>query len=147
MQVNEAKSTVSMEIVAGKTDANNNWNFNGYYAGNNARIVVPQGYEITIDFVNQTGNLVAHSLGIDETMESWPATFQNPKPVFEGAITSNPTSMKGATRPGESETITFTASEAGKYAMVCYIPGHATAGMWIYFTVSGEGEAGFTELE
>lgn len=145
MQVDRKAETVQMEIIAGKTDANNNWNFNGYASGN-ARITVPRGYEITIDFVNQTENLVAHSLGIDETMESWPATFQKPEPVFEGAITSNPTSMADGTQPGESETIVFTASESGEYTMVCYIPGHATAGMWIYFTVSGEGDVGFTKL-
>ena len=63
-------------------------------------------------------------------------------PVFEGAVTSNPTSMMDATMPGQEESITFVADAAGEYAMVCYIPGHAATGMYIYFNVSAEGEAG-----
>ena len=89
---------------------------------------------------------MAHSLGIDERQSNWSTMFQDPQPVFEGAITSGATQIPTATQPGESETITFTASEAGEYAMVCYVPGHAIAGMWIRFTVSGEGEAGVREV-
>lgn len=140
MEVDRDASTVTMEIVAGLTNANNYWNFNGYINGE-ARIVVPQGFEVEIRFRNDDPNM-AHSLGIDETRGSWPAMIANPQPVFEGAITSSPTSMGESTLPGESETITFTAGEAGEYAMVCYIPGHATIGMWTYFVVSADGEAG-----
>ncbi len=142
MQVNDSNQTVAMEVVAARTSANSNWNFNGY-ANGNATITVPRGYEITIEFSNEDP-AVAHSLGIDELMDRWPATFKAPEPVFEGAITTNPTSMSRATAPGSSETITFTADRAGEYAMVCYIPGHATAGMWIHFNVSSDGTAGFS---
>lgn len=142
MQVNDSNQTVQMEVIAAKTSANSNWNFNGY-ANGNATITVPQGYEVTIEFSNEDP-AVAHSLGIDERMDRWPATFSAPEPVFEGALTSNPTSMSRATAPGSSETITFTADQAGEYAMVCYIPGHATAGMWIYFNVSSDGTSGFS---
>jgi uncharacterized cupredoxin-like copper-binding protein len=44
--------------------------------------------------------------------------------------------------PGESETITFTASQAGEYSLVCYVPGHAMIGMYVHFNVSADGEAG-----
>ena len=44
--------------------------------------------------------------------------------------------------PGETETVTFTADAAGTYTLVCYIPGHGTTGMWIYFVVSADGSAG-----
>ena len=140
IQVDRTASTATLEVVAGKTDANNSWNFNGYADGE-VVVVVPVDYEITVDFRN-ADQVVAHSLGIDEKRTSWPATFDDPQPVFEGAMTESPTSMSGATQPGESETLVFTADEAGEYTMVCYIPGHASAGMWIYFTVSAEGEAG-----
>ena len=43
--------------------------------------------------------------------------------------------MTDSTMNGETETITFTAGAAGEYALVCYVPGHATAGMWINFNV------------
>lgn len=142
MQVDDSNQTVSMEVIAAKTSANSNWNFNGYASGD-ATITVPRGYEITIEFSNEDP-AVAHSLGIDELMDRWPATFKAPEPVFEGAITTNPTSMSRATAPGSSETINFTADQAGEYAMVCYIPGHATAGMWIHFNVSSDGSAAFS---
>lgn len=144
MTVDEAANTVTMDIVAGSSDANNSWNYNGYYSGN-ARIVVPQGAEVTVNFTNED-QLTPHSLGIGETRDSWPATFQSVTPVFEGAVSSGANSMSDATQTGESETITFTASEAGDYAMICYLPGHANQGMWIYFRVSAEGEAGVQEM-
>ena len=146
MTVDEQNQTVTMEIIAGSTSANNNWNYNGYHAGgNNARIVVPQGYEVTINFENQD-DLSPHSVGIDAQVGDYPPTFQSIEPAFDGALSSGATSMSEATQPGASETITFTASEAGDYAMVCYLPGHATAGMWIHFRVSADGEAGLQEM-
>lgn len=140
MQVDRDASTVTMEIVAGETDANNHWNFNGFTSGE-ARIVVPEGFDVEIQFRNDDPNM-AHSLGIDEARDSWPAMISNPEPVFDGAITSSPTAMARATQPGDSETISFTADTAGEYAMVCYIPGHAAVGMWTDFAVSADGEAG-----
>ena len=45
-------------------------------------------------------------------------------------------------QPGESETITFVAGEAGRYSLVCLVPAHAVSGMWIGFEVSPELEPG-----
>jgi uncharacterized cupredoxin-like copper-binding protein len=51
--------------------------------------------------------------------------------------------MMESTAPGGgAETITFTASTAGDYAIVCVIPAHALQGMWIGFEVSASGESG-----
>ena len=141
MAVDHEAQTVTMDIVAGSTDANNHWNYNGYYNGN-ATIVVPVGYTITINFSNED-QANPHSVGVDPSAGgSWPAMFEDPQPVFEGAMTSNPTDMATATMPGASETITFVADTAGEYTLVCYIPAHAATGMWIFFTVSADGEAG-----
>lgn len=137
--VDEANQTVHMTITAGATDAKNYWNYNGYTDGA-MTITVPEGYTVTIDFVNEDPNM-AHSLGISSQTSGFGASL-TPDPVFEGALSSNPISMVDATMPGESETIEFTASTAGDYAMVCYIPGHAATGMWVLFNVSGDGSAG-----
>jgi hypothetical protein len=51
MSVDEAGMTVTLEIVAGKDDSNNRWNFNGYSRGNGT-IVVPAGYNVVINFRN-----------------------------------------------------------------------------------------------
>lgn len=139
----EGTSSVTLDIVAGQTSDNNAWNFNGYFGGE-GEIVVPVGAEVTINFSNEDQNM-AHSIGVDDRLSGFPANFSNPTPVFEGGMSSNPTSLTDATMPGQAETITFTASEAGEYSLVCYVPGHAAVGMYIHFTVSDAGEIGFRE--
>lgn len=141
MTVDEADQTVTMEIVAGQSNANNNWNYNGYYGGDGT-IVVPEGWEVTIEFSNED-QVNAHSISIESQVDDYPPTFTEANPVFDGAATEGPTQMASATQPGESETITFTASTAGEYGMVCLVPAHATQGMWLPFNVSSEGEVGF----
>ena len=140
MRVDTAAKTVTMDIVAGQSNANNNWNYNGYFNGN-ATITVPQGYQVTINFRNNDP-AIAHSLGIGTQVGNYPPQFQNPQPVFAGAMSTNPTDVMNATKPGATETIRFTAGTAGEYAMVCYVPAHATAGMWVRFNVSSDGTAG-----
>jgi sulfocyanin len=134
-------SNVSMDIIAGATDRGNYWNFNGVQFGE-MTITVPVGANVTINLSNEDPNM-AHSIGVSPGFDTAPAMVE-PNPVFEGAISSNPTSMTDATLPGQSETITFTASEAGEYTLVCYIPGHAVSGMWVRFVVSADGDAGVT---
>lgn len=138
MTVDEDAQTITLDIDAGSSDANNRWNYNGLYAGNGS-ITVPQGYEVTINFTNSDPTQ-PHSLGIDEPMDTWPATFENPEPVFDGAMTPDPATT--GTAPNGNATITFTADTAGEYEMVCYIAGHAVAGMVVPFTVSDDGSYG-----
>lgn len=138
----EGENTVTLEIVAGETPDNNAWNFNGYFGGE-GEIFVPAGAEVTIEFSNEDENM-AHSIGVDDRRENFPANFSSVEPVFEGGVSSNPTSLTESTLAGESETITFTAGEPGEYSLVCYVPGHAAVGMYIHFTVTEEGgEVGF----
>lgn len=138
--VDETARTVTIDLVAGQTDANNHWNFNGHVNGD-ATVVVPEGYEVTINLSNEDP-VNFHSVAALEAQATYPAMFESPTPVFEGAITSNATSMTEGTGPGESESITFTAGSAGNYALVCLIPAHATQGMWLGFEVSATGESG-----
>ncbi len=88
MIIDEASQTVTLDIVAGKDDSNNRWNFNGYSRGNGA-IAVPLGYTVTINFRNDDPN-IAHSIGVDARTGSFPATFQDLEPVFAGAIALPP---------------------------------------------------------
>jgi sulfocyanin len=134
-------SNVELDIVAGQTSKGNYWNFNGAQYGE-ITITVPVGAQVTINFQNDDPNM-AHSIGISPAFDTAPAMV-DATPVFEGAISADPTSMTESTLPGESEVVTFTASEAGEYTMVCYIPGHAVSGMWVRFRVSADGQAGVT---
>ncbi len=142
MAVDNDAKTVSIEVVAGKTNANNNWNFNGFVNGE-ASVVVPEGYTVTLTFKNNDPNMV-HSVGVGERLDAYPAMMENPAPVFAGAMSSNPTDMVNATKSGASETLHFTADKAGDYAFICYIPAHATTDMWMGFSVSAEGKAGLS---
>lgn len=139
--VDEGARTVTIDLVAGSTDANNRWNFNGY-ANGEATVVVPAGYTVTLNFENRDP-VNYHSVGVLEWAASYPAVFDAAVPVFDGAITTNATSMTEATAPGGgTETISFTASTAGEYALVCPVPAHAVTGMWIGFEVSASGDSG-----
>jgi FtsP/CotA-like multicopper oxidase with cupredoxin domain len=138
---NDAR-TVTLDITAGAIPDNNYWNFNGYIKGQLA-INVPEGYTVTINYVNEDPNM-AHSLGISSELSNFTMP-PSAEPVFAGAITENPQSMIDATMPGESETITFVADAAGNYTMVCYIAGHTAIGMWLFFNVT-DGEAGVQGL-
>jgi len=131
---------VTLDITAGLTDTGNYWNYNGYQNGD-LTISVPVGANVTINFQNNDPNM-PHSIGVSPGFDTPPATV-DATPAFEGAISSNPTSMTDATLPnGGTETISFVASEAGEYVLVCYIPAHAVSGMWVKFIVSADGEAG-----
>jgi len=132
-------TSVTLDITAGATNAQNYWNFNGFVGGQ-GEIVVPVGSTVTINFVNNDPNM-AHSVGIEAYRDSMMGAL-TPAPAFEGALSSNPGSMTDSTMPGESETLTFTVDTAGRYQMICYIPGHAQIGMWVTFIVSDDGSAG-----
>ncbi len=139
-QVDHDAQSVTIDLVAGATSAANYWNFHGLYGGR-GEVTVPEGYTITVNLINRDPAM-GHSVGVGERMATYPASFQNPQPVFEGAMTSNPTSMTESTMPGETETITFVASQAGEYAFICYVVGHASAGMYLNLVVSAAGDAG-----
>lgn len=138
-QVDHDAMTVTLDIEAGATPVNNHWNYNGATKGEWA-ITVPAGYTVTVNLSNSDPNM-AHSLGISPELTNF-AVPPMPEPVFEGAITQNPQSMVDGTMPGEAQTITFVASEAGNYSMVCYIAGHTAVGMWLYFVVAEGQDAG-----
>jgi sulfocyanin len=139
MSVDNTARTVGMTITAGSTPDNNYWNMNGAINGR-MTITVPEGYTVSIEFVNRDPNM-AHSLGVSPETTNF-MTPPAPNPVFPGAITENPGSMTDGTMPGETETIEFVAARAGNYSLVCYIPGHTAVGMWLYFNVSSDGAVG-----
>jgi hypothetical protein len=126
---------IEMDIVAGASPDNNHWNFNGATNGS-MTITVPQGAQVTINFRN-ADPAMAHSIGVAPATTPPPAT-PAAEPAIPGAISENATDIAQATLTGERETITFTASQPGQYTLLCYVPGHGLAGMWVRFNVGGE---------
>lgn len=118
-----AKSkTADWTMIAGKTNANGGENFDGYFKG--AMVVtVPVGWTVKVLFKNN-GSL-PHSL----VVEPWKENYNSPapKPAFPGAETTNPID---GTAPGGKQTLSFRATKAGKYRVICAVPGHAALGMW-----------------
>jgi len=113
------------------------WTFNGL-SGARSEIVIPEGYTVTINFTNNDPSM-AHSLVVSARAASYPSTFSETAASFPGAATSNPQSLTESTLPGETETITFVASSAGDYVILCQVAGHAVAGMFVNLTVVAEG--------
>ncbi|MGI9077220.1 MAG: sulfocyanin-like copper-binding protein [Gemmatimonadaceae bacterium] len=132
LEYDSATNTVKFPIVAGLTSDNNAWNFNGYSNGK-IRIIVPVGAKIEMPFSNMDGN-APHSFGvIAGSASAMPAAPG--KVVFPGAETRR---YEAGMRAGETDIVRFTAVIAGKYLLVCGVPGHATGGMWIWFEVSAK---------
>lgn len=142
-QHDSSANTVHITLTAGETPRNNHWNYNGAINGE-LDVTVPVGATVTIDLVNNDP-VMAHSVGVSDELTDF-AVAPEPVPVFDGAITENPTSMVEGGMPGSTQTITFVTDEAGSYSLVCYVPGHSAVGMWLFFTVSADGEAGVRGL-
>lgn len=143
IQVDHRDRVVRLTLVAGETDVNNHWNFNGYHDGN-ATVVVPQNYRVELELVNRDPEH-PHSVAVLEQIGDYPRAFTRVEPAFAGAITENATSERRATASGESDSIEFEVRKAGDYALVCLVPGHAVEGMWIHFRVSPGRELGLQD--
>jgi uncharacterized cupredoxin-like copper-binding protein len=84
-----------------------------------ATIAVTAGEQVTIDVSNIGG--IQHS---------W-VLLQGGAEVTTGSEVTDAIILAGTADldPGQSETVTFTAPEAGSYQIVCHISGHIEAGM------------------
>jgi sulfocyanin len=116
-------------IVAAQTSANAEQNFNGTSKGQMV-ITVPLGAMVQITFKNQ--GTLPHSLQIIPPTNPLPATALS-APAFPGAQIKNP--QAGITK-GQTATVQFTATKAGKYLMICGFPGHVLLGMYANFIVA-----------
>jgi uncharacterized cupredoxin-like copper-binding protein len=141
VHVDSAARTVGLDIMADKAGTASAFDFNGYSHGE-ATITVPQGYTVTVHFTNNDP-AQAHSIGVVDQVGDYPASFTNPTPAFPNAISPDPTSATGGTAAGGgTTTLTFTADHSGQYAIICFMPGHAAAGMWMHFNVSAQHQVG-----
>ena len=141
MNIDRGDRLVTIDVTAGLTATNKLWNFNGFAAGE-ATFVVPEGFTVTINF-SSLDPANSHSVAVLPASDSYPATFNDPKPVFRGAISNAATSVTDAQgADDEPQMFTFRASRAGRYALVCLVPAHAYTGMWVGFEVSASGESG-----
>lgn len=120
--------TADFDLLAGMTNAFAGLNFNGFRAGG-LTLTVPEGWTVTLHFQNKDPNL-PHSAEVAPggNVPSGPV-----KAAFAGAETH---SLDTGMPPGANEDVKFVAAKAGSYLIICPVPGHAAAGMWIHFDVS-----------
>jgi len=130
----KAERTVELTLIAGKTNANGSFNFNGYSNGK-MTLTVPVGWTVVVHYQNFSP--LRHSFDVIPYTGKQPDA-PPPPPVFKGATTQDPVSGIGV---GKAETITFVADKAGKYEYLCGVAGHAPAGMWNYLVVSSTANA------
>lgn len=79
---------------------------------------------------------IPHSAIVIADQQPLPAIPQ--AAAFGGAYTRD---LTGGLFTDQSDDLDFTARTAGKYVLVCGVPGHGPSGMWIWFVVSADAAA------
>jgi uncharacterized cupredoxin-like copper-binding protein len=129
LTVDAATKTATFQLVAGQTKLNSGLNFNGFNDGK-LTLIVPQNWNVVIEFSNKDPNL-PHSAEVIDTTKPMPAGPADPS--FARAATTN---LMTGHPSGESETFRFVANKPGSFLIFCAVPGHGLAGMWIRLRVS-----------
>ncbi len=116
---------VVFKVVAAATSNDSGFNFDGY-ANGAANFIIPAGWHADFIFTNNT--VLPHSMAVVSSLSLTASTV----PI---AATPNPRQGIG---PGMTQYAGFgpVPPVPGRYYLACLVPGHITAGMWDYFTVS-----------
>jgi len=134
LSVDAPAKTVRFQLIAGLTGVNGALNFNGFRDGG-LSLVVPVGWRTEIDFRNHDG-MLPHSAEI--IAPETPLPTQPVAPAIPRAFTLR---LAEGLVSEATDTMRFTAQPAGEYVIICGVPGHGAAGMWIRFRVSAATEA------
>lgn len=129
MRYDPVARRVDLTIIAAFDKSNSGYNLNGASYGAH-RIVVPIGWQVTIDFVNR--DVMPHSIAV--IRESRLLPLRVARAVFLGASSRAP--EIGLPAGGRQNDIAFVANAAGAYLLACGVPGHAVSGSYLKFTVS-----------
>lgn len=125
--------TVQFQLIAGLSGLNGALNFDGFGDGG-LTLTVPAGWHVVIHFTNHDG-MLAHSAIV--IADSLVPTMGASSPAFSQAVTLRVQQGLTAT---ERDDMKFVADKAGSYLLICGVPGHAAAGMWIRFRVEAGAE-------
>ncbi len=137
LSVNTGTRSATLTLIAASTGALGGFNFNG--DGNGKMLVsVPAGY--TVDVVYSNHSQVPHSVVFTPyAQRNRVSTFAL---AFSGSASPHPTA--GISSAGGVQRFHFVARTAGRYAIVCAVPGHEEAGMWDTLVVTKGGTARMT---
>ena len=129
LTVDTTTKTATFQLIAGLTGLNGALNFNGFKDGG-LTLAVPLNWNVVINFRNHDG-MLPHSAEVIDSTKPLPAGPVDP--AFPRAMTVRLAQGLG---PEERDTFRFVANKAGSYWILCAVPGHGLAGMWIRFKVS-----------
>jgi hypothetical protein len=137
IKLSDKPKTVKITMVATFTNANYGMNFNGYSHGK-LIYTVPKDWTVEVTFINPSP--IPHSLIVVEK-----DTLKKPQmgePYFEGGGVPKPEVGLSFAKAD----FTFTADEAGEFALACGFPAHAANGHWLAFNVSEDAKAPTLQL-
>jgi hypothetical protein len=129
LRLGDKPKTVRLTVVAVWTAENYGMNFNGYAKGN-ATYTIPKDWTVEVTYINPSP--IPHSLIVIEQGDT--KKLQVAEPYFKGAAV--PDHIKGLSYG--KHTFSFTADEAGEFALACGFPAHALNGHWIALDISDE---------
>lgn len=128
MWYSPATQTVHLKLSAALGSINGGMNFNGN-AGGSATITIPVGWKVRSLFTNL--DAIPHSAIIIANQQPLPTIPQIP--AFGAAYTRD---LTAGLSTDQTDDMNFKAAPAGKYILVCGVPGHGPSGMWIWVVVS-----------
>jgi sulfocyanin len=133
MWFSASERTVHVSLNAAVGGTNGGMNFNGGSSGSHT-MTVPVGWKVRMQFTNL--DAIPHSAIIIANQQPLPAIPQTA--AFGAAYTRD---LTGGLFTEQKDAIDFTARTAGRYVLVCGVPGHGPSGMWIWFVVSADATA------
>ncbi|MFC4426727.1 sulfocyanin-like copper-binding protein [Deinococcus navajonensis] len=126
------QKTTVFTVIAQSDSSNSGLNFNGASQGGKT-FTVPLGWTVRIQYKN--AGPMPHSLVV--VPAGAPVlSYDQAAAAFKGAASPDP--VKGVVKQA---TLTFKASKAGKYLLICGVPGHGMGGQYINLEVSPAAKA------
>lgn len=129
--------TATLIVDAGYNSTNDWANFNGY-ANGQMTVTIPLGYQVHIEFTNDAG--IPYDLGV------YTASGQLAFPGAGNSVQELADNASAGVLPGESETLSFSASSLGHFRMESLLyrfpnntPSRTAMGMWAAFNVVPSG--------
>ncbi len=130
------KRQAVLTLIAGDGNALGGFNFNDKGKGK-MEVDIPRGYRVVVHFANH--GAYPHSVVVTPyALKDDPRYQESAYPsAFKGS--ASPDSTIGIESGHAVETIVFVAGKVGRYAIVCGVSGHESAGMWDVLKVMAGG--------
>ena len=136
MVVDSKNKFVTFTLTSAYNGNNGSWNYNGFYNGS-ANLVVPEGWDVNLKFVNPDGNY-RHSVAVIKMWDGDNVPQEADASLVAIARAYSLSPAQGCLSC--EEDVKFKAKNRddytiGKYSAFCGVPGHGGSGMWLGFSV------------